>query len=96
MSGQGRLLAAGFLGGDEISVGTLPEQEQLFVGPGGRRRVGLGLGTRRSQQTEAVVGDLRCPVRAFAQGDGAIASAGLKVETACCGFFISNDARPAK
>ena len=46
---QCRQLAPGFLRGDEIRVGVLPELEQLFVASRGRCPIDLGLGSRRSQ-----------------------------------------------
>ncbi len=58
LSSQGRLLAAGFLRGDEIGVGILPEQEQLLVTSRGRRTVGLRLCAGCSEQAERVVGSL--------------------------------------
>src|SRR5580704_3002867 len=79
LSSQGRLLAAGFLRGNEIGVGILPEQEQLLITSRGRRTVGLGLCASRSQQTERVVGSLPQTCSSLAKGQSFIPYSRLEV-----------------
>ena len=79
LGAQGRQFALGFLRGDEVRVGVLPNLEQLLVAPCRCRAVELRLRPRRSQQAENIVGTLCGAGRAFAESHGAVADARLKV-----------------